>query len=234
LSSGTEASQTICDSRALAAAVFQQYNTGLPISITRIANATGRPTYLLMLAGTEFSSKQSNNGITDGFEALNIASEYDNAVMNAIIQRVPAGSDLIMVGHSLGGMVAQNLARRFARTNNFGGQLRVTNLITFGSPKTGADVPGINYKRFIVFGDPVPNLTSAGNQPTSGVTILDANQQRMQAIGSLSYIPALAEHLMYPQNAQLAGYDALGNLDGGACLQLDARRWTFVAPAGSN
>jgi Lipase (class 3) len=213
----------ICTAAQLASVDFERYNTGLPISIARVEGAASQRSYVIFLAGTEFKASQSNSVATDFSEAADVASRYDIAVMDAIINTIPPGSELMFVGHSLGGMVAQNLARRFARAGFYDGKLRVTRIITFGSPKTGQDVPGIAYRRFVIFGDPVPSLSWPLNGPAAGVTVIDG--------GRGSHLPLVGEHLAYPQSQALQAFDALGELGSHECLRLQQQSWTYPAAA---
>ena len=108
-----------------------------PISITKgVMKKTGlfttskTPVYLICLSGTEFVFNQSTGVWTDllsGFEQNNC---YIRNVRSAILKTVPKGSNLILAGHSLGGMVAQQAAADTKIKKNY----NVLNTVTFGSP----------------------------------------------------------------------------------------------------
>lgn len=76
--------------------------------------------------------------VTDLLCGFNLDNPYIKAVVKAMKKNIPAGSDVVFYGHSLGGMIAQEAAadKTIKRMYN------VTNTVTFGSPliKLLADV----------------------------------------------------------------------------------------------
>ena len=88
-----------------------------PISITKAVlktksafSTTSKTVYVVCLSGTDLAFNQSTGVWTDllsGFEQDNC---YIRNVRSAILRAVPKGSNLILAGHSLGGMVAQQAA----------------------------------------------------------------------------------------------------------------------------
>lgn len=213
--SGARANR-IVDARALAAAVFAQYN-GTPIRISRLTN-TDLPecSYLVLLAGTEFKFGQSNNLFTDLLSSPGLLNEYFVAIENALYSAIPSGASLILAGHSLGGMEAQNIAAN-ARVR---GIYNILEVITFGSPKTVEDAPGVRYVRFMTAMDPVPALAVFGFVSPPYYILLRTPP------GTLDGISA---HLAYPRSPDIGGYDALGNRGGRRALYWDTSE-QFAAP----
>lgn len=145
---------------------------------------------------------------------------------------VPAGAQLIIAGHSLGGMDAQNVARN-TQLRNYG--YRPVNVMTFGSPITVDDDPAIGYSRFASRTDPVPYaafkslasdrgrwtyVKNPGDDPRLPL-IGDANAWKN--LGDLFVKTVQAAHLNYDQSNDLDDYDPrTGRRGPGAPLVLDA------------
>ncbi|MDC7278405.1 hypothetical protein NXH64_02700 [Butyrivibrio fibrisolvens] len=117
---------------------YADYQTAGPISITegRMTYNTywgteDKEVYVVALSGTETIVENQTTTIKEdllsGFE---LSNEYKTNVKNAIIDRIPAGSNIILAGHSLGGMIAQQVAADKYIKDNY----EVLNTVTFGSP----------------------------------------------------------------------------------------------------
>ncbi|MFD3540258.1 hypothetical protein ACFWUQ_12260 [Streptomyces sp. NPDC058662] len=108
-------------------------NHGL-VLLRRIACTDGRVKYVLLLPGTSFglpsnSTPQDLVGAFDG--ALRSDTTYTRAVRRLLRRAgVPAGSELMFVGHSLGGLTAMNLAADVELASTY----RITHVVTLGSP----------------------------------------------------------------------------------------------------
>ncbi len=122
----------------LAKVGYADYQTAGPISITEgrmtyntYWGAEDKEVYVVALSGTESIVENQTTTIKEdllsGFE---LSNEYEVNVKNAIIDRIPAGSNIILAGHSLGGMVAQQVAADKYIKDNY----EVLNTVTFGSP----------------------------------------------------------------------------------------------------
>jgi hypothetical protein len=110
------------------------YNSSVgPISITQGflgVNGTNTPVYLVSLSGTRFVSNQATGIINDLQAGFGIEGAYVTAVRNAIESSVPKNANLILSGHSLGGMVAQQVAGDGTIKNDY----TVLNTVCFGAP----------------------------------------------------------------------------------------------------
>jgi hypothetical protein len=215
------ASRTISNAQQLAAAIFEQYSKypNCPIGIAQVTSPGGlRGTYLVLLSGTQFELHQSNNLWTDILSSPGLVNEYFAGIQDALYTYVPRNATLIIAGHSLGGMEAQNVAAN-ATIRKF---YRIARVITYGSPQTVQQVPPTKYVRFATQPDPVPLLAlGTFTNGTQAYWIKNPNQSRDAWQGIVGAINA---HLSYPTLAGLAYFDALGNLCGGAgargCIQL--------------
>ncbi|MFG2988208.1 hypothetical protein ACGFZK_02660 [Streptomyces sp. NPDC048257] len=111
-------------------------NHGL-VLLRRVACADGAVRHVLLLPGTSFgllsnSTPQDLVGAFDGM--LRTDTTYTRAAKKLLLRAgVPAGSELMIVGHSLGGLTAMNLATDVEVSSTY----RVTHVITLGSPIDG-------------------------------------------------------------------------------------------------
>ncbi len=111
-------------------------NHGLAL-LRRVACADGAVRHVLLLPGTSFgllsnSTPQDLVGAFDGL--LRTDTTYTRAAKKLLLRAgVPTGSDLMIVGHSLGGLTAMNLAADVELASTY----RVTHVITLGSPIDG-------------------------------------------------------------------------------------------------
>ena len=115
--------------------VGEGYNKGEkgPITITQGTRKTGwtsRSVYLVTLSGTEMVFNQSTEWITDLFCGFNLNNAYYSNAVGIIAANIPRNSNLVLAGHSLGGMVAQQLASDSTIKSRY----NVLNTVTFGSP----------------------------------------------------------------------------------------------------
>jgi hypothetical protein len=122
----------------LAKVGYADYQTAGPISITegRMTYNTywgteDKEVYVVALSGTEtIVENQTTTVKEDLLSGFELSNEYKTNVKNAIIDRIPAGSNIILAGHSLGGMIAQQVAADKYIKDNY----EVLNTVTFGSP----------------------------------------------------------------------------------------------------
>ncbi|CBK73325.1 Lipase (class 3) [Butyrivibrio fibrisolvens 16/4] len=117
---------------------YADYQSAGPISITegRMTYNTcwgteDKEVYVVALSGTEtIVENQTTTVKEDLLSGFELSNEYKTNVKNAIIDRIPAGSNIILAGHSLGGMIAQQVAADKYIKDNY----EVLNTVTFGSP----------------------------------------------------------------------------------------------------
>lgn len=115
----------------------------------------GRARTAVMVAGTDFEpghqGVNANNAVSAAKEGLGVDSAYYKKV-RAELRRLPPGTEVNLVGHSLGGMVVRKLANDPALSH-----LRVASVTTFGAPRTDGDGqrPGVKYRSYVEDEDPV-------------------------------------------------------------------------------
>ncbi|MEU3914610.1 hypothetical protein [Streptomyces sp. NPDC029721] len=108
-------------------------NHGL-VLLRRVSCADGAVRHVVLLPGTSFallsnSTPQDLIGAFDGL--LRTDTTYTRAVKKLLLRAgVPAGSELMLVGHSLGGLTAMNLAADVDVASEY----RITHVVTLGSP----------------------------------------------------------------------------------------------------
>lgn len=151
-----------------------------PIGITQI----GENRYLVTLVGIESlglpgsNYNNLNNAISEG---LGGSSPYQRQVEATIRAQIPEGAEIVIAGHSEGGIVAQNLAADHDFNNSatswwnnpidearrrlgWGqqGEYNITHVVTYGSPMSQVPVDGVDYRMITTSGDPVSRLSVLG------------------------------------------------------------------------
>lgn len=137
---------------------------------------------------------------------------YSDAVMRAIEDTVPKGASVSFVGHSLGGIVAVNVADRLSQRGYTEGSI-----LTLGSPTTGEAVSRPNLTAIVndPYGpplDPVPKLDAdisasrlLGHGLPSNVVVV--HEQGGALPHDLSVYEKALDHLPHPPPAALQQYE---------------------------
>jgi hypothetical protein len=158
---------------------------------------------------------------------------YQQDVLNAVMQQVPRGATIIVVGHSLGGMDAENLLRNAL----FQKYYNPIELITFGSPITQAPLPGVRYVRYSSPTD-IVRLAAIGSwlaDPSQWIYVNNPGQNpplaqyfqstpsQQQQLQQAVVTGAMAAHLKYTISPDLVQYNVLnGTKNTATTLLLDA------------
>ena len=204
-----------------------------PFSITRAqltADGTTRDVYLVALNGTNVPwvhrEGQPTGLNTDVRAGLNANNRYLDAVVKQIQETVPPGSDLVIAGHSLGGMVAQQVAANPAIKRDYD----VLNTVTFGSPPTGNNRQEGTVHRMVDWNDPVTVLSvESPFRAFSHATIRNSHELSLTN-------PAASHTSSYFQDGVWTGINALGETerkDGTASLTFNRSDAEFFrAPVG--
>ncbi len=193
------------------------YNGGEkgPISVVKGTLKSGfssKTVYLVTLSGTELVFNQSTAVITDLLSGFNLQSPYYHNVVKVITQNIPRGSNLILAGHSLGGMIAQQVAADATVKAGY----NVLNTVCFGSPLLAAGFREGTVRRLGDISDPVPYLS--GNLFVTPVrAVLGLNREDGHYYGR----PITAHNASYARADLWGKYDVLGYKYGGAKLTLD-------------
>ena len=193
------------------------YNQGTlgPISITKgtlKSGSSSKTIYLVTLSGTEIALNQSTEVITDLLSGFNLESAYYRNVVNTIVANVPKNSNLIIAGHSLGGMIAQQVAANSTIKSKY----NVLNTVCFGSPLLSAGSREGTVRRLGDVSDPVPYLSGSLFNNTLWA-IMGLNREN----GGYGPLGIHAHNLSYARTDVWGKYDVTGTKNGGAKLILD-------------
>lgn len=208
---------TCTNAAQVAQLVSDGYNKGVkgPISITKgtLKNGSSSKTvYLVTLSGTELVFNQSTEYLTDLFSGFNLKSAYYYNVVKAIKANVPKGANLVLAGHSLGGMIAQQVSADTSIKWNY----NVLNVVTFGSPLLAAGFREGTVRRLGDVSDFVPLLSS-----NLFVTPIRALAGLNREDGGYYLKPITAHKESYLREDLWGKYDAVGTKNGKAKLVLD-------------
>ena len=199
------------------------YNGGEkgPISVVKGTLKSGwssKTVYLVTLSGTELVFNQSTEVITDLLSGFNLESPYYHNVVNVILNNIPRGSNLILAGHSLGGMIAQQVAANASVKAYY----NVLNTVCFGSPLLAAGFREGTVRRLGDVSDPVPYLS--GNLFVTPIrAVLGLNRED----GHYYLQPITAHNSSYSRADLWGKYDVTGTKYGSAALTLDLGTRTF-------
>ena len=193
------------------------YNQGDlgPISITRGTLKSGfssKSVYLVTLSGTELVLNQSTGVLTDLLSGFNLDNVYYANVVSIIKANVPKGANLILAGHSLGGMIAQQVAANSEIKSRY----NVLNTVCFGSPLLAAGSREGTVRRLGDVSDPVPYLSGSLFNNTLWA-ILGLNRED----GGYGIRGITAHNQSYYRSDLWGKYDVTGTKYGGATLVLD-------------
>ena len=193
------------------------YNQGVqgPITITKGTLKSGfssKTVYLVTLSGTELVLNQSTGVFTDLLSGFNLNNAYYANVVNIILANVPKNSNLVLAGHSLGGMIAQQVAANSSIKSRY----NVLNTVCFGSPLLAAGSREGTVRRLGDVSDPVPYLSGSLFNNTLWA-ILGLNRED----GGYGIQGITAHNQSYYRTDLWAKYDVTGTKYGGAKLILD-------------
>ena len=138
-------------------------------------------------------------------------SPYLKQYMAVIKQNVPKGANLILTGHSLGGMVSQQAAANKTMQKRY----HILHVITWGSPLIAKGQIEGQLHRMCAAGDVVP-LMSEYTFTDPDAQFGDRNREEADVI------PVIQSHVEgYNDKNAWKDYDALGIKGGNAVLRMD-------------
>lgn len=116
--------------------------------------------YLISLTGSDM--QWDKDDIKGMYTCIKSGTVRDNPYLDAVIEKalkvIPEGSRIALVGHSLGGMVAQ----QFAADKTIKEKYEIVNVLTMGSPYIPVKGREGDLHRMADSGDAVPYLSIAG------------------------------------------------------------------------
>lgn len=203
--------------------VYDGYNGGSkgPIIITKGTykkGSTSKTVYLVTLSGTELVTDQSTGYLTDALAGFNLNNKYYSNTVSVITKNVPKGANLILAGHSLGGMICQQVASNSTIKDRY----NVMNTVTFGSPLLAAGTREGTVKRLGDTSDVVPYLSGSLINNTAWA-IAGLNREN-GGYGTDVYSAHTASYL---RDDVWGAYDITGTKKGGATLTLNLSTKTF-------
>lgn len=113
--------------------------------------------YLIALRGSDFTwDKNSLTRIQNCFKSgFAIESDYFETVKAKAVKKIPEGSFVVLIGHSLGGMIAQ----QFSSDKEMKIRYNIINTLTMGSPFVVAGKREGELHRMADSGDAVPFIS---------------------------------------------------------------------------
>ena len=203
--------------------LYKGYNNGVygPITVTKgtyVSGSTSKTVYLVTMSGTEMVSGQSTGYLTDLLSGFNLNNAYYKNIVNVITGNIPTGSNLILAGHSLGGMVAQQVAGDSTVKSKY----NVMNTVTFGSPLLAAGTREGTVKRLGDTSDVIPY--ASGSTINNTIWAICGLQRENGGYG----MDALSAHTQsYLRSDVWGAYDAVGIKNGGTKLILQTSTLTY-------
>ena len=198
-----------------------------PFSITKgtlnskgwFGRVTKKDVYVVAISGTDTDTK---NQTTDIWTDLLVGFEFDNKyiqnVKKAMFENVPLGSNIIVTGHSLGGMVAQQVASDTAIKENY----KILNTVTFGSPLINGFKREGTVKRLGDVKDVVPYLSLS---TFTNIIWQSAGLNKEDGGYGLNILGAHCES--YNREDVWGAYDVTGTKNGKKTLTLDYSTTAF-------
>lgn len=166
------------------------------VSVQFLEYSDGRPRQVIVtLPGTSqlVPGTDTPTDLAGDLIALQgMPSSYSDGVIEMLeLAGVTDEDRILLVGHSLGGMVAATLARQLSGSGRF----TVTNIVTAGSPISKIDIPDdVEALALENRGDPIPHLDAAPNEASDNVTTITVDTGRWGLNAhylSEGYLPAL-------------------------------------------
>jgi hypothetical protein len=177
--------------------------------------------YVVCLSGTDTDATNTTTGyFTDLLSGFEFDNKYVRNVKKAIQENVPANANLILTGHSLGGMIAQQVAA----DSDVKAQYNILNTVTFGSPLIdGFDREGM-VRRLGDTSDAVPYL-SVSTFLNIGWQAAGLNREN----GGYGWDVLSAHCESYNRQDVWGAYDVGGEKNGSRTLELDFSTTRFYA-----
>lgn len=201
------------------------YNKGVkgPIIVTKASlKQSGKActVYLVTLSGMEIPTlAQTTDPFTVSLAGAELPNDFAKNVRKVMKKYIPKGANVVFAGHSLGGMVAQQVAA------NAGIQKRynILNIVAYGSPILFQGQVEGTLTRLADVSDPVPYLSSV---TFTDFALQDGTLAKEDSGLGLD-VTFTAHRNSYFDEATWGDYDVLGQKGGDATLTLDLTTQKF-------
>jgi len=114
------------------------------VEVIKVPNQQGTPRYIVLIRGIA-GLFGGPNSMVDAIRGTKFGSSaHSCGVLSAMrAAKIPPGAEVMLVGHSQGGITARNLAadKKVNSLNGEGGYVRITHVVTAGSPTAGKHIP---------------------------------------------------------------------------------------------
>ena len=202
------------------------YNHGMkgPIIITEGTLKNGKEQcdiYLVTLTGLEVPTltQQTTDVVTTGQAGLELSNDFERNLRRVMKEAIPKNANVVFAGHSLGGMVAQQIAADTSVQKRY----NILNIVAYGSPVMFKGQIEGTLKRMGDVNDPVPYLSA---ETFKDFEVQDGTLQKEDSGLGLD-ITFAAHRNSYFDEKTWGKYDVLGFKGGDATIKLKLKTQKF-------
>jgi len=202
------------------------YNHGMkgPIIITEGTLKNGKEQcdiYLVTLTGLEVPTltPQTTDVVTTGQAGLELSNDFERNLRRVMKEAIPKNANVVFAGHSLGGMVAQQIAADTSVQKRY----NILNIVAYGSPVMFKGQIEGTLKRMGDVNDPVPYLSA---ETFKDFEVQDGTLQKEDSGLGLD-ITFAAHRNSYFDEKTWGKYDVLGFKGGDATIKLKLKTQKF-------
>lgn len=202
------------------------YNHGMkgPIIITEGTLKNGNEQcdiYLVTLTGLEVPTltPQTTDVVTTSQAGLELSNDFERNLRRVMKEAIPKNANVVFAGHSLGGMVAQQIAADTSVQMRY----NILNIVAYGSPVMFKGQIEGTLKRMGDVNDPVPYLSA---ETFKDFEVQDGTLQKEDSGLGLD-ITFAAHRNSYFDEKTWGKYDVLGFKGGDATIKLKLKTQKF-------